>query len=215
MCRAVDPARFAKLSCVSERRRRHRLSSRPKGLTGESTDGLSQGHVESPLPSKGIDSGARVVFHRFMDRPIPDPQLQARSGWDRVLLSLTVLTAVYGLAMVAAGTLVGDQLFDRLGFGPGNGGLESESQRSYARFIFGVLGSVIVGWMTLLGFITTGPFRRRERWSWFAWLSSIVVWFVLDTGMSLALGWNTHALFNVPFAVALATPILALRPRFL
>lgn len=84
---------------------------------------------------------------------------QSYSMWDRILLSLIVLTAAYGLAMVAAGTLVGDQLFDRLGFGPDNGGLRGESQRSYVRFIFGVLGSVIVGWMTLLGFITAGPFQ--------------------------------------------------------
>lgn len=139
---------------------------------------------------------------------------QSHSMWDRILLGLIVLTAAYGLAMVAAGALVGDQLFDRLGFGPADGGLRGESQRSYVRFIFGVLGSVIVGWMTLLGFVTAGPFQRRELWSWFALLSSVVVWFLLDTGMSLALGWNTHALFNVPFALALATPILALRPQF-
>jgi hypothetical protein len=38
-----------------------------------------------------------------------------------------------------------------------------------------------------------------------------VVWFVLDTGMSLALGFPLHALFNVPFALALAIPLIKLR----
>jgi hypothetical protein len=38
-----------------------------------------------------------------------------------------------------------------------------------------------------------------------------VLWFVLDTGMSLVLGYPTHALFNVPFAAALAIPLMKLR----
>ena len=35
----------------------------------------------------------------------------------------------------------------------------------------------------------------------------------LDTVMSLVLGYPTHALFNVPFAVALGIPLLSLRPQ--
>lgn len=34
---------------------------------------------------------------------------------------------------------------------------------------------------------------------------------VIDTGMSLVLGHPTHALFNVPFAMALAIPLVKLR----
>lgn len=84
----------------------------------------------------------------------------------------------------------------------------------YVRLIYGILGSVIVGWMVVLGAIALGSFRRREQWAWWALFSSVAVWFVLDTTMSLALRWPTHAAFNVPFGAALATPIVALRPRY-
>lgn len=33
----------------------------------------------------------------------------------------------------------------------------------------------------------------------------------IDTGMSLVLGYPTHALFNVPFAFALGIPLVSLR----
>jgi hypothetical protein len=41
----------------------------------------------------------------------------------------------------------------------------------------------------------------------------LLVWFVLDTGISLALGCPLHALFNVPFALTLAIPLIKLRSR--
>jgi hypothetical protein len=38
-------------------------------------------------------------------------------------------------------------------------------------------------------------------------IRSLILWFVLDTGMSLVLGYPTHAIFNIPFAVALGLPL--------
>ena len=39
----------------------------------------------------------------------------------------------------------------------------------------------------------------------------LAVWFILDTGMSLVLGYPTHALFNGPVAIALGIPLWRLR----
>ena len=41
-------------------------------------------------------------------------------------------------------------------------------------------------------------------------IRSLVLWFVLDTGMSIVLGFPGHALFNVPFAIALGIPLVKL-----
>ncbi len=40
---------------------------------------------------------------------------------------------------------------------------------------------------------------------------SVAVWFVLDTGLSLVLGFIGHGLFNVAFTAALAIPLTAIR----
>jgi hypothetical protein len=132
--------------------------------------------------------------------------------WDRVLLVVVAAVAVYALALVFAGLWLGDTLFDLLGFGPEDGNVV-ESQREYIRLLYGILGAVIVGWMTTIGAIVVGPLRRREVWAWWAISIATLIWFLLDTGLSLVLGFVGHALFNVVFAIGLAVPLAALKQR--
>jgi hypothetical protein len=47
--------------------------------------------------------------------------------------------------------------------------------------------------------LVRGPLREGSRWAWLFMVQSLVLWFVLDTGMSIVLGYPTHALFNIPF----------------
>ena len=75
-----------------------------------------------------------------------------------------------------------------------------------------VLGAVMAGWSLLMMQIVHGPLREGSRWAWLMLVQSLALWFLLDTGMSLVLGYPSHALFNVPFAVALGIPLVSLRP---
>jgi hypothetical protein len=128
-----------------------------------------------------------------------------------VLLAVVGLVALYGVGLVIVGLFIGDQAFDRLGFGPRDGDIVDGRPRDYLRLVYGVLGAAIAGWMVAIGAIIVGPLRRRETWAWWAIVSSVSTWFVLDTGLSLVLGFIGHALFNGVFAVALAVPLLAIR----
>jgi hypothetical protein len=74
-----------------------------------------------------------------------------------------------------------------------------------------VLGAVLAGWTAMMIQIVRGPLRAGSAWALSVLVRSLVLWFVLDTGMSLVLGYPMHALFNVPFAVALAIPLVKLR----
>lgn len=136
----------------------------------------------------------------------------ARSGlWDRLLLVVIAGVSLYALGLVLFGLALGDQIFDRLGFGPSDGEIVGEVPRQYLQLVYGILGAVIVGWMTTVGAIVVGPLRRRERWAWWAVVSASAVWFALDTGLSLVLGFIGHGLFNVGFALALAVPLAAIK----
>ena len=132
------------------------------------------------------------------------------SHWDRLLMLVVVAVAVYAIGLVVAGLWLGDTVFNTLGFGPEDGNVV-DTQREYVRLVYGILGAVIVGWMTTIGFIAFGPLRRREAWAWWALVASALIWFVLDTGLSLLLGFVGHALFNLVFAVGLAVPLAALK----
>ncbi len=75
-----------------------------------------------------------------------------------------------------------------------------------------VLGAVMAGWVFLMIQIVRGPLTEGFAWAWTFLVRSLSLWFILDTGMSLVLGYPMHALFNLPFALALGIPLAQLRP---
>ena len=133
--------------------------------------------------------------------------------WHRWLMVVVIAVAVYAAALVVAGELIGSAVFDPLGFGPESGDITGGTPLEYATFIYGVLGAVIVGWMVTIGAIVRGPLRRGEPWAWWAVAISVGVWFLLDTGISIVLGFVSHGIFNLGFLAALAVPLVQLRPR--
>jgi hypothetical protein len=128
----------------------------------------------------------------------------------RFLRGVVALVIVYGLGMVLSGRVFAANLFDLLLFGPNTRGLDDIGV-SYAIFAFGVLGSVLVGWMILvwnvleLAIVEDNPTTRATARRAIA--TSTAVWFLLDTGFSLVTGEVEHALFNIPFLTLLASPL--------
>lgn len=114
--------------------------------------------------------------------------------------SVCALVAIYGVMMFAAGRWA-TWAYDALGFGPGALGL-SAPQAAYVSFAFGTLGAVVMAWSTMMALLPLDD-RRVIR----AVAIGFGSWFVADTGFSLIVGMWTHALFNVPFFVALAFPL--------
>lgn len=136
----------------------------------------------------------------------------SRSGiWAiRWLEAVLVAVLLYSLVLVFAGTTAGS-LFASLGFGPG-ASIDTIEFREYLRLPYMVLGSVMAGWSVLMLQIVRGPLMQGSAWAWSFLVRSVSLWFVLDTGMSFAIGFPMHALFNVPFALALGVPLALLRP---
>lgn len=126
--------------------------------------------------------------------------------WLQVVLALLF---VYAITLVFAGSSAG-QLFSALGFGP-PASIDTDAVRDYLRLPFMVLGAVLAGWSLMMIQIVRGPLRDGSGWALPVLIRSLVLWFVLDTGMSLVLGYPMHALFNVPFALALGIPLARLR----
>ena len=132
-----------------------------------------------------------------------------RVRWINWLQFVLALLFVYALVLVFAGSVAGD-LFSTFGFGPPDA-VATNEVRKYLKLPFMVLGAVMAGWAATMILIVRGPLRDGSPWALPILIRSLVLWFVLDTGMSFVLGYPTHALFNVPFAVALGVPLAALR----
>lgn len=120
------------------------------------------------------------------------------------------MVLVYSLLLVFAGGTAGE-LFSRLGFGPSDS-IDTDEVRDHLLLPYMVLGAVMSGWMFLMIQIVRGPLKDGSPWAWNVLARSLSLWFVLDTGMSLVLGYPTHAIFNLPFVVALGIPLVQLKP---
>jgi hypothetical protein len=156
--------------------------------------------------TKTKKSAFRSVVRQSTMSPLSQKYRTAHTFFKRV----TTLVTLYGVGMVLAGEKVATPLFDVLGFGPNIKGLNRVGV-DYALFAFGVLGSVIVGWMSLIGSIVDLAayeddeiVRATTRRSL---MLSTSIWFVFDTGFSLVIGEVQHALFNIPFAAVLGAPL--------
>jgi hypothetical protein len=137
--------------------------------------------------------------------------VKVHSAWITWLQIVLAALLGYSLVLVFAGSVAG-AWFSALGFGPPERAGVTEV-RDYLKLPFMVLGAVMAGWTVMMIQIVRGPLREGSAWALSVLISSLVVWFVLDTGMSLILGFPLHALFNVPFALALAIPLIKLRSR--
>lgn len=133
-----------------------------------------------------------------------------KSAWDTVLLAVLGAVSAYAAGLVVAGERVSRLVFDPLGFGLAQPGELSAEAVDYIVFIYGVLGAVILGWMIVLIGIARGALLRRERWAWWTIATSVVAWFVADTGMSLAAGQPSHAAFNGAFLIMLGAPLVGI-----
>lgn len=118
--------------------------------------------------------------------------------------------AAYGASMVLAPRVSG-RLFSALGFGMAEAGIVEPAARDHVLFLYGMLGSVIVGWMALLVAVAALPLQDGGHWACRALATSLDASFLLDTTLSLILGQWQHAVFNTDFLAALGLPLLAWR----
>ncbi|MGE0706760.1 MAG: hypothetical protein AB7N76_06105 [Planctomycetota bacterium] len=136
-------------------------------------------------------------------------------AWQRVLLGLSCFFTVFGvLAAVAPEApwfqpwiAAMDQAFCPAGVSP-----EAAALR---RFLMGPLGGTMAGSYLLTAFVVAGPFHRREAWAWHAVLWSTLLWFVVDSSVSLWRGAAFNVwMINVVPVVLYGVPLAATRGAF-
>jgi hypothetical protein len=85
---------------------------------------------------------------------------------------------------------------------------------AYIRFMHGVLGAVMLGWMAAVAALARGPFLAGQRHAWSTIAVSLSAWFLIDTSYSALHGvWGNVAL-NAATAALFAVPLIASRKHF-
>lgn len=79
--------------------------------------------------------------------------------------------------------------------------------RSFQHWVYGVLGAMLVGWGSPLGFVIVAAFRTRQSWVRNALAASLLLWFMTDTAISLYFHVFINALLNVVILVGALLPV--------
>lgn len=142
-----------------------------------------------------------------------DPDYKALNLWCNVLLGGIGLVVVLSLCMIIPPHL-SISYFNTILFG------HSEYPQAmsregilYADFLYAVLACVMIGWMIPLIYLVHRPLRAGSAVAWKVILLSLGVWFITDSGISVALGFWQNAASNTALAIILVIPLLMIRPK--
>ena len=81
-------------------------------------------------------------------------------------------------------------------------------------FVYGVLGATMAGWGVAVFYLGAFPFRDRQRWAWNAVALSILLWYLVDSGISILYGVYFNVVLNSAFLFIFALPLLFTRRYF-
>lgn len=104
-----------------------------------------------------------------------------------------IITGLFGLSFILLPDFT-EQLFNIL--------LDNPTGEGYIRFIYGVLGAVLVGWSATFFMIVQKGGQQSMI------VIPLMIWFVIDTTFSLISGYAGNALLNLGFVVLYAVPLM-------
>jgi hypothetical protein len=135
--------------------------------------------------------------------------------WSRLIDFLSLFLIIYGLAMVFAPQMmntafVGALLYNHNEVLRSAFIAQAEASSSFLNVFSGLLGSIVMGYALLIGWIAFEPFRRGERWAWNALSMSVSAWAAFEFYLKWSNGLGGLGLFaHFGLWIAFAVPLLA------
>ncbi len=135
--------------------------------------------------------------------------------WQKWLFVVSVFISIFGVLMAFLNGTPIFELFNRQ-IDPafwGTNPVEANA-RAFQQWVYGVWGATIAGWGIFFAFIAHYPFRHKEKWAWNCLAAGLMVWFVLDTSLSIYYRVYFNAVFNTLLLILVALPLLGTRNGF-
>jgi hypothetical protein len=135
--------------------------------------------------------------------------------WQRWLVVLGVLITAFGIVMALFNATVAFRLFndqiDPVFWGTRHIPPEAKAFRGW---VYGAWGATVAGWGVFALSVALKPFGAREMWAWTCLTAGMLLWYILDTGISLAGGVVFNAAFNTLILILAAIPLAMTRQAF-
>jgi hypothetical protein len=141
--------------------------------------------------------------------------MKSFSFWQRWLLVVGIGVSAFGIMMAKLSGTTWFELFNRQ-IDPAFWGANvvGDGAREFQKWIYGVWGATIAGWGIFLAFIAHYPFAKKEKWAWNCLVVGLLLWFILDTLISLNYKVYFNAVFNTGLLVLAGLPIVFTRKYF-
>lgn len=137
--------------------------------------------------------------------------------WQKWLFSFGIYLIVFGLLLsfFSHSTLM-NYLFNNQ-INPAFWGLTElpEDAKRFQAWIYGVLGATISGWGVFISFIAYYPFKAKEPWAWNCIGTGFIIWFVIDTTISVYYNVGFNVFINVTFLLFMLLPLIFTRKHFI
>lgn len=128
--------------------------------------------------------------------------------WRIWLFIVAVVITVFGVLMAFLNQTAVFAVFNReinVVFWPT--GEIGKGLPQFQSWVYGVWGATVAGMGIFAAYVAHYPFARREKWARQCLAAGTVVWYVLDTYISLASGVIFNALFNTVIFLLIAVPL--------
>jgi len=135
--------------------------------------------------------------------------------WQRWLFIVSLIMSVFGVLLALFNATPLFALFDRQINPVFWGAVDIPAgAREFKQWVYGVLGATLAGWGVFVAFIAHYPFQQREKWAWNCLVTGVLVWFVIDTAISLNFKVYFNAAFNTVLFAAVLLPLGFSRKHF-
>ncbi len=82
-------------------------------------------------------------------------------------------------------------------------------------WLFGIIGGTIVGFHTLMIFISENAFKNKEKWAYHALWLGLLSWFIIDSSVSYFYGAiHNIVLINLAALLLIGLPLVMTRKYF-
>ncbi len=137
------------------------------------------------------------------------------SFWQRWLFSVGLVMSIFGTLMaLLSGTPLFEVFNRQIDPAFWNTSVVEANARGFQHWIYGVWGATIAGWGIFLTFMAHYPFRKKEQWAWNCLVAGLLVWYVLDTLLSIYHQVYFNAIFNTVLLILAMLPVVATRKHF-
>lgn len=130
--------------------------------------------------------------------------------WQQCLFWANIMFIIMGLLVAFAGNSI---LFDMHNAGTSKEFLAGEAIEGdilrLKNWLFGIIGATLAGFHLLMVYIIKYAFKQKEKWAWNCMAFATLLWFTVDSGISIYYGaaYNVY-LINLVALVFIGIPLI-------